>query len=48
MNCIHVVLFVIFRCEDEDKFLLLYTLVKLNLICGKSLVFVSSVDRCYK
>ncbi|XP_067928839.1 probable ATP-dependent RNA helicase DDX56 [Watersipora subatra] len=36
------------KCEDEDKFLLLYTLVKLNLICGKSLVFVSSVDRCYK
>jgi len=36
------------KCEDEDKFLLLYTLVKLNLIRGKSLVFVNSVDRCYK
>ncbi|RXN04989.1 putative ATP-dependent RNA helicase DDX56 [Labeo rohita] len=36
------------RCEEEDKFLLVYTLLKLGLIRGKSLIFVSDVDRCYR
>ncbi|KAM9840992.1 putative ATP-dependent RNA helicase DDX56 [Aulostomus maculatus] len=36
------------RCEEEDKFLLVYTLLKLRLVQGKTLVFVGSVDRCYR
>ncbi|XP_054724969.1 probable ATP-dependent RNA helicase DDX56 [Uloborus diversus] len=36
------------KCEQEDKFVLIYALFKLNLIQGKSLIFVSSVDRCYR
>ncbi|XP_074641744.1 putative ATP-dependent RNA helicase DDX56 isoform X2 [Tubulanus polymorphus] len=36
------------KCEQEDKFVLIYALFKLRLILGKSLIFVNSVDRCYK
>ncbi|KAM9801224.1 putative ATP-dependent RNA helicase DDX56 [Neosynchiropus ocellatus] len=36
------------RCEEEDKFLLLYTLLKLRLVRGKTLVFVSGVERGYR
>ncbi|CAL1269120.1 unnamed protein product [Larinioides sclopetarius] len=36
------------KCEEEDKFVLIYALLKLQLIQGKSLIFVSSVDRCYR
>uniref|UniRef100_A0A673MLP4 Probable ATP-dependent RNA helicase DDX56 n=1 Tax=Sinocyclocheilus rhinocerous TaxID=307959 RepID=A0A673MLP4_9TELE len=36
------------RCEEEDKFLLIYTLLKLGLVQGKSLLFVRDVDRCYR
>ncbi|KAF8786957.1 probable ATP-dependent RNA helicase DDX56 [Argiope bruennichi] len=36
------------KCEEEDKFVLIYALLKLRLIQGKSLIFVSSVDRCYR
>ncbi|XP_015920743.2 probable ATP-dependent RNA helicase DDX56 [Parasteatoda tepidariorum] len=36
------------KCEEEDKFVLMYALLKLNLIQGKSLIFVKSVDRCYQ
>lgn len=36
-------------CEsEEDKFVLLYSIMKLNLVKGKSLIFVNSVNRCYK
>ncbi len=36
-------------CEnEEDKFVLLYSIMKLQLIKGKSLVFVNHVNRCYK
>ncbi len=36
-------------CEDEeDKFVLLYSIMKLQLIKGKSLIFVNHVNRCYK
>jgi len=38
----------VIKLEEEDKFVLLYSLFKLELIRGKSLVFVSTVDRCYK
>nr|XP_057912377.1 probable ATP-dependent RNA helicase DDX56 isoform X2 [Doryrhamphus excisus] len=36
------------KCEEEDKFLLIYTLLKLRLVQGKSLIFVSDVSRCYR
>lgn len=36
------------KCEDEDKFVLIYALFKLHLIQGKSLIFVNTVDRCYR
>ncbi|XP_077442013.1 putative ATP-dependent RNA helicase DDX56 [Vanacampus margaritifer] len=36
------------RCEEEDKFLLIYTLLKLRLVQGKTLIFVGTVDRCYR
>ncbi len=34
--------------EEEDKFVLLYSLMKLQLIKGKSLIFVNTVNKCYK
>uniref|UniRef100_A0A671YJU0 RNA helicase n=1 Tax=Sparus aurata TaxID=8175 RepID=A0A671YJU0_SPAAU len=36
------------KCEEEDKFLLIYTLLRLRLVQGKTLVFVGAVDRCYR
>lgn len=36
------------KCDDEEKFVLIYALLKLKLIIGKSIIFVNSVDRCYK
>lgn len=36
------------RCEEEDKFVLTYALIKLRLIRGKTILFVNSVDRCYR
>ncbi|KAK5879092.1 hypothetical protein CesoFtcFv8_024431 [Champsocephalus esox] len=36
------------KCEEEDKFLLIYTLLKLSLVQGKTLVFVGAVDRSYR
>ncbi|XP_068128461.1 probable ATP-dependent RNA helicase DDX56 [Hyperolius riggenbachi] len=36
------------QCEEEDKFLLLYTLLKLSLIRGKTIIFVNDVDRSYR
>lgn len=36
------------KIEEEDKFVLVYALFKLRLVHGKSIVFVNSVDRCYK
>ncbi|XP_004708239.1 probable ATP-dependent RNA helicase DDX56 [Echinops telfairi] len=36
-------------CEtEEDKFLLLYALLKLSLIQGKSLLFVNTLERSYR
>ena len=34
--------------DEEDKFVLLYSIMKLQLVKGKSLVFVNTVNRCYK
>ncbi|PIK58672.1 putative ATP-dependent RNA helicase DDX56 [Apostichopus japonicus] len=36
------------KCRDEDKFLLLYCMFKLNLIRGKTIIFVTDVDRCFR
>uniref|UniRef100_A0A8C4DZA3 Probable ATP-dependent RNA helicase DDX56 n=1 Tax=Dicentrarchus labrax TaxID=13489 RepID=A0A8C4DZA3_DICLA len=36
------------KCEEEDKFLLIYTLLRLRLVQGKTLVFVGAVDRSYR
>ncbi|XP_065921026.1 probable ATP-dependent RNA helicase DDX56 isoform X2 [Dysidea avara] len=35
------------RCQKEDKFLLIYSLLKLRLITGKTLIFVNTIDSCY-
>ncbi|KAH0548372.1 probable ATP-dependent RNA helicase DDX56 [Cotesia glomerata] len=34
--------------EENDKAAILYSLLKLRLIRGKSIIFVNTVDRCYK
>ncbi|KAG8235867.1 hypothetical protein J437_LFUL016474 [Ladona fulva] len=34
--------------EEKDKASILYVLLKLRLIRGKTIIFVSTVDRCYK
>lgn len=36
------------RCSHADKFLLMYALLKLNRIPGRSLIFVNSVDRGFR
>lgn len=36
------------RCAEDEKFLLIYVIFKLKLIKGKSIIFVSDVDRCYR
>ncbi|XP_075063348.1 putative ATP-dependent RNA helicase DDX56 isoform X2 [Mixophyes fleayi] len=36
------------QCEEEDKFLLLYTLLKLSLVRGKTIIFVNNVERSYR
>lgn len=38
----------VIKCEASDKFLLVYALFKLNLIRGKTLIFVNSIDKCYR
>ncbi|CAG5127606.1 unnamed protein product [Candidula unifasciata] len=35
------------KCEEGDKFALTAALLKLNLIRGKTIFFVNSVNRCY-
>ncbi|XP_076250446.1 putative ATP-dependent RNA helicase DDX56 [Rhynchophorus ferrugineus] len=36
------------KAEEIDKATILYALLKLHLIRGKSIIFVNSVDKCYK
>ncbi|XP_055331652.1 probable ATP-dependent RNA helicase DDX56 [Paramacrobiotus metropolitanus] len=36
------------QCDATEKFVLLYAMLKLNLIQGKTIVFVNSVERCYR
>lgn len=34
--------------EEMEKAAILYSLLKLHLVRGKSIIFVNTVDRCYK
>lgn len=34
--------------EEMDKATILYALLKLHLIRGKTIIFVNTVDKCYK
>ncbi|KAI0127708.1 ATP-dependent RNA helicase dbp9 [Xylariales sp. AK1849] len=36
------------KCGEADKFLLIHVMFKLQLIKGKTLIFTSDVDRCYR
>lgn len=36
------------KCSEFDKFLLAYVIFKLNLVRGKTIIFVNDVDRCYR
>ena len=36
------------RCAEDEKFLLIYVIFKLQLIKGKSIVFVADIDRSYR
>lgn len=36
------------NAEEEDKAVILYCCFKLKLVKGKTIVFVNSVDKCYK
>uniref|UniRef100_A0A7S4W8V4 RNA helicase n=2 Tax=Alexandrium monilatum TaxID=311494 RepID=A0A7S4W8V4_9DINO len=37
-----------FVCRDGDKYLVLYTLLKLQLVQGKKLIFVKNIDNAYR
>lgn len=34
--------------EEDNKAAILYALLKLSLVRGKTIVFVNTVDKCYK
>lgn len=36
------------NAEEEDKAVILYCCFKLKLVKGKTIVFVNTVDKCYK
>ncbi|KAJ1980462.1 ATP-dependent DNA/RNA helicase [Dimargaris verticillata] len=36
------------QCTEDDKYLLIYVLLKLKLLPGKCLIFVNDIDRCYR
>ena len=36
------------ECAEDDKFLLIYVILKLKLLKGKCIVFVNNIDRCYR
>lgn len=35
-------------CSTDDKYLITYTLLKLGVLSGKTLIFVNDIDRCYR
>lgn len=36
------------KCAEDEKFLLIYAIFKLQLVKGKCIVFVDDIDRCYR
>eukprot|EP00127_Corallochytrium_limacisporum_P000596 Clim_evm11s21 gene=Clim_evmTU11s21 len=36
------------RCQPKDKYLVLYALLKLGLVEGRTLIFTNDLDRCYR
>lgn len=38
----------LYRCAEDEKFLLVYVIFKLRLIKGKCIIFVADIDRCYR
>lgn len=36
------------RCSEFEKFLYTFVIIKLKLVRGKIILFVSDIDRCYK
>ncbi|KAL2219629.1 ATP-dependent RNA helicase dbp9 [Thermoascus aurantiacus ATCC 26904] len=36
------------KCAEDEKFLLTYVIFKLQLIKGKTIIFVGDIDRCYR
>lgn len=36
------------KCGEDEKFLLIYAIFKLQLVKGKCIVFVENIDRCYR
>jgi ATP-dependent RNA helicase DDX56/DBP9 len=47
-GCPWLRLLTIFRCAEDEKFLLVYVIFKLKLIKGKCIIFVGDIDRCYR
>lgn len=37
-----------YRCGEDEKFLLIYVIFKLQLVKGKCIIFVADIDRCYR
>merc|ERR1712226_1610926 len=37
-----------YTCHKSDKYLILYTLLKLQLVSGKSLIFVKDIESAYR
>jgi len=38
----------VLKLENQEKYTLIYALFKLQIIRGKTIIFVSTVDRCYR
>lgn len=36
------------RCDDDHKFIIVLALIKLQLLVGKTIFFVNTVDRGFK
>ncbi len=36
------------RAADTDKYLLLFFMLRLKLVQGKAIIFVNSIERCYR
>jgi ATP-dependent RNA helicase DDX56/DBP9 len=36
------------ECREDKRFLILYGMIKLNILSGKTLIFVNSIETCYR